>query len=114
MRPILWSQWWSYDVSLCNILLSFLQDSHELQHLQTLNTVDTDSLLNQQEVVTTIDYSSAASSEHLVPPHPTVPSATTQLSHQGSGDLVQQLERLQQQNMLHSLTDASASSQHEM
>jgi len=98
-------------------LYHFLQEGHELQHLQTLNTVDTDSLLNQQEVVTTIDYTP---SDQLVQPHPTVPSVTTQLSHQGSSDLVQQLERLQQQqqhgglNMLHSLTDASTSSPHDM
>jgi len=101
-------------------LYHFLQDGHDLQHLQTLNTVDTDSLLNQQEVVTTIDYNVATPSDHLVQPHPVVPSVTTQLSHQGSGDLVQQLERLQQQqqhrglNMLHSLTDASPSSPHDM
>ncbi|XP_065885182.1 nuclear transcription factor Y subunit gamma-like isoform X2 [Dysidea avara] len=99
-------------------------DGHELQHLQTLHTVDTDSLLNQQEVVTTIDYNVTAPSDHLVPPQASVPSVTTQLSHQGTGDLVQQLERFQQQqqsqqqhrglNMLHSLTDVPTSSPHDM
>ena len=68
-----------------------LQDSHELQ---TLDTVNTDSLLNQQEV-TTIDYGLPANSSQLIP-QPSL-SSTTQLSHEEGTELMQHLEQLHRQ-----------------
>ena len=68
-----------------------LQDSHELQ---TLDTVNTDSLLNQQEV-TTIDYGLPANSSQLIPQPSS--SSTTQLSHEEGTELMQHLEQLHRQ-----------------